>query len=410
MVRGDDGPGLRRRDAASCERTASGAVVFAHKTTEGWEALLTGMIRGGWTITGSWPIATERATRLRARESAALATSVHLICRPRPDDAPVGDWADVLRELPKRVGDWMERLQGEGVRGADLVFACIGPALEIFSRYAKVETAEGREVALAEYLEKVWEVVGRSALAQVLGTAEAKARNGAAGAVEEDARLTALFLWTLQSTNGETRGRRERRGRRRGATSDEEDDEEGSSRGKAKGFTLVFDVVRRFAQPLGIELPKWEGRVIETKKGVVRLLPVAERAKQLFGEDGAQAVAARLSRRRCRHQPAPGMLFPEMAKRSSRDPRARPEPRHTGSVDVSDESLAAAREATTLDRVHAAMLLQAGGRTNALRALLKAEQERGPDFLRLANAFSALYPKGSEEKRLLDAMLLAVPR
>ena len=98
----------------------------------------------------------------------------------------------------------MERLQGDGVRGADLVFACIGPALEIFSRYTKVETADGREVTLAEYLAKVWEVVGRSALEQVLGTAEATARNGAAGAVEEDARLTALFLWTLQSTAGET--------------------------------------------------------------------------------------------------------------------------------------------------------------------------------------------------------------
>jgi len=67
-------------------------------------------------------------------------------------------------------------------------------------------------------------------------------------------------------------------------------------------------------------------------------------------------------------------------------------------------------EATTLDRVHAAMLLQAGGRANALRALLKAEVERGPDFLRLANALSALYPKDSEEKRLLDAMLLAYPK
>ncbi len=53
-----------------------------------------------------------------------------------------------------------------------------------------------------------------------------------------------------------------------------------------------------FAQPLGIELPNWEGRVIETKKGVVRLLPLAEHAKQLFGENGAQAVAARLGRRR----------------------------------------------------------------------------------------------------------------
>jgi hypothetical protein len=56
------------------------------------------------------------------------------------------------------------------------------------------------------------------------------------------------------------------------------------------------------------------------------------------------------------------------------------------------------------------MLLQADGRTNALRALLKAEQGRGPDLPRLAHALSALYPKSSEEKRLLDAMLVAVPR
>jgi hypothetical protein len=303
----------------------------------------------------------------------------------------------------------MERLQGEGVRGADLVFACIGPALEIFSRYAKVETADGREVALAEYLEKVWEVVGRSALAQVLGTAEAKARNGAAGAVEEDARLTALFLWTLQSTTSDVAEDADDDEDEEAA--DDEEEDEGTSRGKAKGFTLVFDVVRRFAQPLGIDLPKWEGRVIETKKGVVRLLPIAERARQLFGEDGAQAVAARLELATpLGSNPLQGMLFPEMEavpKVRGRGVRGRGQ---RGSIEVSDESLAAAREATTLDRVHAAMLLQAGGRTNALRALLKAEQERGPDFLRLANALSALYPKGSEEKRLIDAMLLAVPR
>ena len=390
-----------------------GCVVFAHQTTEGWEAFLGGLIAAGWTATASWPIATERASRLRARDNASLATSVHLVCRARATNATVGDWGSVLRELPNRVGDWMERLQSEGVRGADLVFACIGPALEIFSRYSKVETADGREVVLAEYLEKVWEVVGRSALAQVLGTAEAKARNGAAGAVEEDARLTALFLWTLQSTEGE--GKSEKVKGKSEELEDEpeetdEEDEEGSVRGKAKGFTLVFDVVRRFAQPLGIELPKWEGRVIETKKGVVRLLPIAERAKQLFGEDGAQAVAARLEQEEAvGTHPIQVMLFPDME--AAPKVRGRGRGRGTlGGVEVSDESLAAAREATTLDRVHAAMLLQAGGRTNALRVLLKAEQERGPDFLRLANAFSALYPKGSEEKRLIDAMLLAMPR
>ena len=161
-----------------------GCVVFAHKTTEGWEALLSGMIRGGWTITGSWPIATEMGSRLRARESAALATSVHLVCRPRPNDAPIGDWGEVHRELPRRVAEWMERLQSEHVRGADLVFACIGPALEIYSRYSKVVDAEDREIPLGGdpeatepykrgYLAYVWEAVGRAALEQVLGTAEA---------------------------------------------------------------------------------------------------------------------------------------------------------------------------------------------------------------------------------------------
>jgi adenine-specific DNA methylase len=390
------------------------AIVFAHKTTEGWEALIAAILKAGWTVTGSWPIQTEMENKVSGSQAgdkkAMLLASVHLICRPRPDDASIGDWADVLRELPTRVGDWMERLQGEGVRGADLVFACIGPALEIFSRYAKVETAEGREVPLAEYLEKVWEVVGRSALGQVLGTAEARARNGAAGAVEEDARLTALFLWTLQSTNGQAAENGGDESEDEQVGEDEEEDE-GASRGKAKGFTLVFDVVRRFAQPLGIELPKWEGRVIEMKKGVVRLLPIAERAKQLFGEDGAQAVAARLEQEAALGpNPLQGMLFPEMEavpRVRGRGARGRGK---RATAEVSDESLAAAREATTLDRVHAAMLLQAGGRTNALRALLKSEQERGPDFLRLANALSALYPKGSEEKRLLDAMLLAVPR
>ncbi len=395
-----------------------GCVIFAHKTTEGWEALLSGMVQGGWVITGSWPIATERPVRLRSLESAALATSIHLICRPRSEDALVGDWGEVLRELPKRVGDWMERLQSEGVRGADLVFACIGPALEIFSRYSRVETAEGREVGLSEFLEKVWEVVGRTALEQVLGTAEARARNAAVEALEEDARLTALFLWTLQSTNSGTGFEPVEDENNR----EDEDEENGEETGKMpvpqkKGLSLIFDIVRRFAQPLGIHLPDWEGRIIETKKGVVRLLSVSERAEQLFGKDGAQAVADRIER--APSGPIQFTLFPDeaVAQASSlRAPGKMPGPlrgrgrRRRRGVEVPDEELRTRREATTLDRIHAAMLLQAGGRANALRAMLKAEQQRSPDFLRLANALSALYPKGSEEKRLLDAMLLAVPR
>jgi len=248
----------------------------------------------------------------------------------------------------------------------------------------------------------VWEVVGRTALQQILGTAEAKARNSAAGALEEDARLTALFLWTLQSTNGaETSGRSDE-----SAAASEESEEVSASKKPAR-FKLIFDVVRRFAQPLGIHLPEWEGRIIETEKGVVRLLSVKERAKQLFGDEGAHAVADQLEQAAAKS--AQLTLFPASAAGAVPEIKGRGRRKKKG-AGVADESLKARREATTLDRVHAAMLLQSSGRANALRALLKAEQERGPDFLRLANALSALYPIGSEEKRLVDAMLLAVPR
>ena len=370
-----------------------GAVVFAHKTTEGWEALLSGMIQGGWTITGSWPIATEMGSRLRAMDSAALATSIHLICRPRPEDAPIGEWADVLRELPVRVGDWMQRLEAEGVRGADLVFACIGPALEIYSRYRRVETPDGHEVTLPEYLERVWEVVGREALKQVLGTAEAQARNGAAGALEEDARLTALFLWTMQSTNDTTPN---------GAASEveETDEEDETPRRQAVSFSLPYDVARRFAQPLGIHLEDWEKRIIQTQKGVIQLRPVTDRGRELFGESGAEALADEIES--AANASSQMSLFPDEA------PTVRG--RSSRAAATATQETDTPRQATTLDRVHAAMLLQASGRTEALRNLLRAEQDRGPDFLRLANALSALYPRGSEEKRLLDGMLLAVPR
>lgn len=370
-----------------------GCVVFAHKSTEGWEALLSGIIRGGWTITGSWPIATERGSRLRARDSAALATSVHLICRPRAQDAPVGDWADVLQELPGRVVYWMERLQREGIRGADLVFACIGPALEIFSRYRSVETAEGDSIGLFEYLERVWEIVGRTALRQILGSGEVRASEDLSGMLEEDARLTALFLWTMQSTD-----------LRKDNGKPDQTEEETADGTVEKGFRLPFDVVRRFAQPMGINLDNWTGRIVGQKKGVVRLLPVSERAAKLFGKEGTAAVAKRIE-----SDPQTDIqqsLFPILDEHLASVVR---EQRPRYGETTADQSKRKPND-TTLDRVHAAMLFQSSGHANALRKLIGDEQERGPEFLRLANALSALYPRGCFEKRLLDAMLLAVPR
>ena len=227
----------------------------------------------------------------------------------------------------------------------------------------------------------------------MLGTAEAQARNGAAGALEEDARLTALFLWTLQSTGEPVDG----------GVVDETDEDDEAPQARISGFSLPFDVARRFAQPLGIHMEEWEPRIIQIEKGVVKLKPVTERAKDLFGEAGANAVADQIESNAITASQM--SLFPDEA------PTVRGRSRGRGNTTpASGNGLETQRDATTLDRVHAAMLLQASGRTEALRNLLRAEQDRGPDFLRLANALSALYPRGSEEKRLLDGMLLAVPR
>jgi putative DNA methylase len=135
-----------------------GVVVFAHKTTAGWKTLLSALVDSGWVVTGSWPIDRDRPVRLRSLNAAALASSVHLVCRPRenPDGSvrtnEIGDWRDVLQELPRCIHEWMPRLAEEGVVGEDAIFACLRPALEIFSRFSRVEKTSGDAVTLKEYL------------------------------------------------------------------------------------------------------------------------------------------------------------------------------------------------------------------------------------------------------------------
>src|SRR5205814_10314122 len=118
-------------------------------------------------------------------------SSVHVVCRPKGKSDGmarldnVGDWRDVLAELPRRLHEWMPRLAAEGVVGADSIFACLGPALEIFSRHSRVEKASGDSVTLSEYLEHVWAAVAKEALAQVFKDADTVG-------FEPDARITAM--------------------------------------------------------------------------------------------------------------------------------------------------------------------------------------------------------------------------
>ena len=103
-----------------CTPSGLGVWVFANKETPAWEAMLGALVDAGWIVTASWPIDTESGNRLRAKDSAALASSVHLVCRPREssdgsvrtDD--VGNWRSVLSELGPRIHDWLPRLAPDG--------------------------------------------------------------------------------------------------------------------------------------------------------------------------------------------------------------------------------------------------------------------------------------------------------
>ena len=128
-------------------------VMFASKSTASWEAVLHALVGSGFSVTASWPIDTEMRNRVRAIDTASLASSIHIICRPR-EPGTVGEWRSVQVDLPERVHEWMPRLVSEGITGADAIFSCLGPAIEVFSRYDRVETAAGAVITLREYLEK----------------------------------------------------------------------------------------------------------------------------------------------------------------------------------------------------------------------------------------------------------------
>jgi adenine-specific DNA methylase len=358
-----------------------GAIVFAHKGTAAWEALLGAVIDAGFIVTASWPIDTERASRMRANQSAALGSSVHLIVRPRENQdgalktGDVGDWRDVLQELPRRIHAWMPRLAGEGVVGADAIFSCLGPALEIFSRYTHVEKANGEPVLLKEYLENVWSAVAREALNMIFSGADATG-------FDEDARLTAMWLWTLSTGNDGSNGK--------ASVIDTEIGSEDSGNLKktapVTGFVLEFDAARMIAQGLGAHLDKLK-TIIEIKGETARLLPVAERATYLFGKDAGQAPAKR------KQKSAQLSLFEFMDQ----------DEQEGGSWQIEQ---AAKIGHTVLDRLHQSMILFAAGRGEALKRFL-VEEGIGRDqrFWRLAQSFSALYPSRSDEKRWVDGVL-----
>ena len=121
----------RMRDAFAEMRrvlSANGVVsvsCLAHKTASAWESLIAGLMRSGLVVTASWPLHTEMATRLVARNTAALASSVTLVCRGRGESTGSGLWDDVRQELKTVAQERLDYFWKQGIRGADFFISAI---------------------------------------------------------------------------------------------------------------------------------------------------------------------------------------------------------------------------------------------------------------------------------------------
>ena len=122
------------------------------RTSTGWETMLTALVESGFQIIGTWPMRTERPTGVKVGAN-VLASSVVLVCRPRPEDAPVATRRQFFDALEKEMPEALDQLTQKGhIAPTDLAQAAIGPGMQIYSRYSRVETISGEPVPVREAL------------------------------------------------------------------------------------------------------------------------------------------------------------------------------------------------------------------------------------------------------------------
>jgi len=144
-------------------------------SSTGWETMLEGLMKAGLVITGTWPVRSELATRNVGRGTNALASSIVLVCRPRPDSAPVTNRREFLAELKRELPPALRMLQREGIAPVDLAQAAIGPGMAVFSRYHRVLEADGSAMPVRTALALINEALD-AVLAEQEGEFDAETR------------------------------------------------------------------------------------------------------------------------------------------------------------------------------------------------------------------------------------------
>ncbi|MCL4190098.1 MAG: DUF1156 domain-containing protein [Thermoguttaceae bacterium] len=171
-------------------------IVFANKSPSAWETLVSAVIRAGFVVDGSWPIQTEQPSRTRGISSAALASSVWLVCKKRPGTARPGWDNKVLEEMQANIVQRLRDFWDAGIRGPDFVWAATGPALEAYSKYPVVRKANepNATMSVREFLTHVRRMVVDYVVGQVLsgdGAATPERADAAVGNLDE---VTAYYL------------------------------------------------------------------------------------------------------------------------------------------------------------------------------------------------------------------------
>ncbi len=261
-------------------------IVFAHKSVEAWDAIINALLNAGLMMTASWPVKTEMETRLRGQASAALLSSVLMVCRKRTA-SEVGDYPKVLQEMRERIAERLEYFWQAGLRGADFFMSAIGPAVEVFGRYERVEKLTGEPATVSELLSEVRRIVAEKALEHIL-------QNPDLSDIDEASRFYMLWRWTfngqksLQLREGETLAEPLTE------DSEAEESEEGEQEeGKPKSRVpkVPYDDARLIAQAIvgaeGVKRGDWEQwkfvRIEKGSKGAtVQVLPADERKDEDF--------------------------------------------------------------------------------------------------------------------------------
>nr|WP_326209152.1 DUF1156 domain-containing protein [uncultured Oscillibacter sp.] len=137
-------------------------IYYAYKQSEtsddqtastGWETMLSAIIRAGFSITGTWPLRTEQAYRTVSMNTNALASSIVLVCRKRPADAPMCTRRDFINTLKRELKPALQKLQDSNIAPVDLAQSAIGPGMGVYSRYSKVLEADGAPMSVRSALQ-----------------------------------------------------------------------------------------------------------------------------------------------------------------------------------------------------------------------------------------------------------------